>query len=389
MNKAAIIVSFFCTVLISNKLQAQHLFEFDGQASIYGSYSPKNNLNLFVGGRYLPELNYGYTLKNKSTLDFEASANVYGSVLFRAFDSSRTDGNIKPYRLWARYAGNQFEVRLGLQKINFGTATTLRPLQWFDQMDPRDPLQFTTGVYGALGRYYFLNNANIWAWVLYGNENARGFEPMSSKKNSPEFGGRVQLPVTKGEIALTYHHRNASSIEFANELAGLHSYNNIPSYNNIAENRYGLDGKWDVEVGVWFEAVHINKAKDVGTLTNQSFLTVGVDYTFALGSGLNVSIENMLISYNKNSFDFKENSNITATSIRYPLGFFDNISTIFNYSWKSKELSFFLNYQHQFKKLTGYIMAYYNPDNQPAMGAVSYENSFSGAGFRLMLVFNH
>ncbi|MDD2584085.1 MAG: hypothetical protein WCR61_06535 [Bacteroidales bacterium] len=378
MNKTAILISLFC-IIINNKMQAQHLFEFDGQASIYGSYSPKNDLNLFIGGRYLPELNYGYTFKNKSMLDFEASANIYGSVLFSAFDSSNTDGNIKPYRVWARYTGNQFEVRLGLQKINFGTASILRPLQWFDQMDPRDPLQFTTGVYGALGRYYFLNNANIWAWVLYGNESARGFEPMSSKKNSLEFGGRIQLPVPKGEIGFTYHHRNASSKELAT----------LPAYDNIPENRYGLDGKWDVEVGVWFEAVHINKAKDVGILTNQSFLTVGVDYTFALGSGLNVSLENMLISYNKNSFDFKENSNITATSIMYPLGFFDNISTIFNYSWKSKELSFFLNYQHQFKKLTGYIMAYYNPDTQPAMGAVSYENSFSGAGFRLMLVFNH
>lgn len=389
MNKLAIIVSLFCTLLISNQVQAQHLFEFDGQASIYGSYSPKNDLNLFVGGRYLPELNYGYTFKNKSMLDFEASANIYGSVLFSAFDSSNTDGNIKPYRVWARYTGNQFEVRLGLQKINFGTATILRPLQWFDQMDPRDPLQFTTGVYGALGRYYFLNNANIWAWVLYGNESARGFELMKNNKNSPKFGGRIQLPVTKGEVGFTYHHRNASSKELANELAGFHSYNNIPAHDNIGENRYGLDGKWDVEVGVWFEAVHINKAKDVGILTNQSFLTVGVDYTFALGSGLNVSLENMLISYNNNAFGFKNNSNVTATSIMYPLGFFDQISTIFNYSWETKDLSFFLNYEHQFKKLTGYVMAFYNPDTVPGVGTVSYENSFSGAGFRLMLVFNH
>lgn len=74
---------------------------------------------------------------------------------------------------------------------------------------------------------------------------------MENNKNSPEFGGRIQLPVTKGEIGLTYHHRNASS----KELAG------FPAYNNIAENRYAIDGKWDVEVGVWFEAVHINKAK--------------------------------------------------------------------------------------------------------------------------------
>lgn len=366
-------------IFINTKLDGQHLFEFDGQASIYSSYTPKNNLNLFIGGRYLPEFNYSYNYKNNSKLDFEASANIYGSVLFRALDSSKTNGEIKPHRIWARYSGDQFEIRVGLQKINFGTATILRPLQWFDQMDPRDPLHFTTGVYGALGRYYFLNNANIWAWILYGNKGTRGFELTPNNKSTPEFGGRIQLPVNKGEIALTYHHRNASS----KELAG------FPSYNNINENRYALDGKWDVEVGVWFEAVHINKSKDIGILTNQSFLTVGVDYTFGIGSGLNVSLENMLISYNKNSFNFKNNSNITATSFMYPLGFFDNISTIFNYSWKSKELALFLNYQHQFTKLTGHIMAYYNPKNQPGMSAILYENSFSGAGFRIMLVFNH
>lgn len=355
-------------ILISTQVQGQRLFEFDGQASLYGSYSPQNDLGYFLGGRYLPELNYGYIFKNKSMLDFEASANIYGSVLFNPFSNSKTDGNIKPYRVWARYTGNQFEIRVGLQKINFGTASILRPLQWFDQMDPRDPLQFTTGVYGALGRYYFLNNANIWAWVLYGNEGSRGFELMENNKNSAEYGGRVQLPVTKGEIAFTYHHRNAS---------------------NIAENRYGLDGKWDVEVGVWFEAVHINKAKEVGILTNQTFLTTGVDYTLAIGSGLNVTLENMLISYNENAFRFKNNSNVTATSIMYPLGLFDKISTMLNFSWKSKDLSFFLNYEHQFKKLTGYVMAYYNPSNVPGIGTVSYENSFSGAGFRLMLVYNH
>lgn len=32
----------------------------------------------------------------------------------------------------------------------------------FDQVDPRDPLKLTDGVRGLLGRYCFLNNADIW-----------------------------------------------------------------------------------------------------------------------------------------------------------------------------------------------------------------------------------
>ena len=359
--------------------ESPHKFVFDGQASAYASYSPKNDLDMFTGGRYLPELNYGYTFKNESLLDFEASANIYGSTLFHPFDRSQTDGEIRPYRLWGRYSGKQYEVRVGLQKIDFGTAMILRSLQWFDEIDPRDPLQFTSGVYGILGRYYFLNNANIWTWVLYGNENPRGFELMKNNQDIPEFGGRVQFPIPRGEIGGTYHHRNASSAD----LAG------FPSYDNIPENRYALDGKWDVEVGLWFEAVHISKTKNVGMLTNQTYLTLGVDYTFGIGSGLNVTLESMLSTYDKKAFAFENTSNVSATSISYPLGFFDSISAMAYYSWKSEDFAFFLNYEHRFKKLTGYIMAYYNPDSQLAIGTTQFENSFSGPGIRLMLVYNH
>jgi len=202
---------------------------------------------------------------------------------------------------------------------------------------------------------------------------------LGNNKNIPEFGGRVQVPVPRGEIAATYHHRNANS----ENLSG------IPSYENIPENRYGLDGKWDVEVGLWFEAVYINKAKNVGILTNQSYLTLGVDYTFGVGSGLNITLENMVSSFDEKVFKFGNTSNVTATSIAYPIGFFDNITTMAYYSWDEEVVSLFLNYEHQFKKLTGYVMAYYNPKSQSGMGSIRVENSFEGPGIRLMLVYNH
>lgn len=381
MIKKTLITSILLiiSILMSSKAHAQNTFELKGEASAYGSYSPDNDLDLFFGCRYLPEFNYGYTFENKSLLDFEASANINGSVLFRPFDRAETDGAIKAYRVWARYSGQQYELRLGLQKINFGPAMMLRSLQWFDEIDARDPLKFTTGVYGALARYYFLNNATIWIWGLYGNENPRGFESLKNKKEKPEFGGRLQLPVPKGEVALTYHHRSASS----EDVAGM------PLFEKIPENRYALDGKWDIGVGAWFEAVHINKTKDVGVLSNQSFLTLGVDYTFAIGNGLNVTLENMTSTLNQKAFAFENNSNVTATSITYPLGLFNNISTMVYYSWKTEDFSLFVNYEHQFQKFRGYIMAYYNPKSQQRMGSISYENSFSGPGIRLMLVYNH
>lgn len=241
-------------MLLTNLASAQQKPVFDGQLSGFGNYSPDAELEVMLGGRYIPELNYNLPLNSAKALDFEASANIYGSVAFNPFYESKTDGDIQPYRIWARYTGKQYEIRLGLQKIDFGSATILRPLQWFNQIDPRDPLQLTNGVYAALGRYYFLNNANIWLWMLYGNEKTRGYDALETNKDIPEFGGRIQYPVPKGELAVSYHHRTAD----ASALFGENSFNKIP------EDRFSLDGKWDVTVGLWFEAVHIHKTKKPG-----------------------------------------------------------------------------------------------------------------------------
>lgn len=372
--KYIIVILLLCS---SISAFSQKKIDFKGEASANISYSPDNDLDAFIGVRYIPEASCTINISKSTLLDFAVSANIYASTLFHPFSKSREIARIKPYRAWARYSGEQFELRLGLQKLNFGSASIIRPLQWFDDMDARDPLKFTTGVYGLMGRYYFLNNANIWAWVLYGNENARGFEIIKNNENIPEYGGRVQFPVPRGEIALTYHHRTAD-------------FRDIPtmaSYERISEDRYALDGKWDVEVGFWFEATYSHKSKNVGLLTNQTLLNIGIDYTFPIGSGLNVVAEHLLSDMNERvSSFFKNNSHMSASTVSYPIDFFDTISAVTYYSWESKDFTFLLNYQHQFENTTAYIMTYYNPDNQLASFNT---NSFSGLGIRFMLVFNH
>lgn len=357
----------------------QNSFEFGGQLSLVGSYSPDNTLNFFAGGRYLPELSYGIPLGANKLLDFEASANISGSAFFRPFDTATTSGDVQPYRIWTRYTGKQFEVRAGLQKIAFGSATLLRPLQWFNQIDPRDPLQLTNGVYGLLGRYYFLNNANIWLWSLYGNEETRGFDTVSTYSNIPEFGGRIQYPTSRGEIALSYHHRTANSEDM----------NGIPSFDKIPEHRIGLDGKWDVTIGLWFEASHVHKSRELGTLTNQTLLTLGTDYTFGIGNGLNVTAEHLFSSYDREPFELANTSNVSALSLSYPLGLWDSLSFFTYYNWPTEDVTFFINYEHQFSKVTGYIMAFYNPSTQIGIQQNELVNNFSGPGLRLMVVYNH
>lgn len=359
---------------------SQDSLSFKGQISTWMLYNGGNELPVYLGGRYIPQLNYNLALKNDHKIDFEASVNINGSVGFNPFDSLRSDGQLKPYRLWARYSSRQFEVRLGLQRINFGSASLLRPLMWFDQVDPRDPLKLTDGVWGALGRYYFLNNANIWLWCLYGNKEPKGWELAGTNSNYPELGGRIQLPVPAGEAALSYHYRIADT----RNLDGI-----VPQFSEVHENRIGFDFKLDLVVGLWFEGTWITNNKELGLFTNQEIFNAGIDYTFGIGNGLYVVCEQLLASNDKEAFNFQNTSSFSLLSLSYPVGLFDNISGIVYYDWKNNNSYNFLNWQKQFNNITFYLMGYWNPEkyNIPAQG--SGQNLFAGKGIQIMLVLNH
>lgn len=362
-------------------LSAQNTFNFDGQLSGIANYSPEAVAWGLLNGLYIPELNYDWKLDtNQRSLYFEASANIWGSGYFYS-DSTRWEGNIEAYRVFARYTGNQVEFRQGLQKIDFGSAMILRPLQWFNEIDPRDPLAITNGVWAGLGRYYFLNNANIWVWGMLPSTNPRGLDLTKSASNQIEFGGRFQQPTNRGEIAITYHHRKANPSDFSDFV----------NVNSVPENRFGLDGKWDLGIGLWFETSYVRKQEDLGLLTNQTLGTIGADYTFGIGHGLNVVLEHMISGYDEKTLGFEKQFNTTAINFSYPLGFFDNLSIFSTYSWEVEAASFFVNYQHDFRKVTGYFMAYYTPETNVTLieSENDFVSSFAGPGLRIMLLFKH
>lgn len=353
---------------------------FTGQLSTWAHYNPSNELPLYIGGRYLPEINYGINLPNNRLIDFEVSANTYGSLGMSFSDSSHAEGNIKPYRVWARYSTSQLEIRAGLQKINFGSANILRPLMWFDQVDPRDPLQLTDGVWGILGRYYFLNNANIWLWGLYGNKNPKGWEIAPANRKYPEFGGRFQTPIPRGELGLSYHHRVADT----RELDSL-----VPAYDEIPENRIGLDARFDYVIGCWFETTYTRKSMGLGIFTNQEVINLGVDYTFGLGNGLYGIFEQLIYSTDQEAYAFENTVTFSLLSLSYPIGLFDNLSAIIYYNWTDNSLYNFINWQRDFSHFTLYVMAYWNPDDYYVPLQHSAENLYAGKGLQVMLVLNH
>jgi hypothetical protein len=384
-NKVAILVLpflFFPLTLLSQDTvrKVSDTITLKGQASIWANYNFDNSLPLQTGLRYIPSLNYGIRFKDKSNIDIEGSANIFGSLNTRPFEPINTGSSITPYRTWVRYSTSQTEIRIGLQKINFGSATLLRPLMWFDQIDPRDPLQLTNGVWGLLGRYYFLNNANVWLWCLYGNDKLRPWDTGTTTRRIPEFGGRVQVPVIKGEIALTYHFRKTDMIDYG--------YINA-SDSRIPENRIGIDGKWDLGIGLWFEGTWINKSADVGSLTNQEIFNIGTDNTIPAGNGLHIVFEQLFASNDKYPFEFRNKIFFSGLSLSYPVSLNDNLSAIMYYDWENADSYNFINWNHNFKYLSLFLIAYLNPRKYNLPQQNSAGNLYAGPGVQLMLVYNH
>lgn len=351
-------------------------FLFSGQLSTWGQFTPDIPTKTWMGGRYIPQLNFNIPLKNDQLFDIEASANLFGDIGIRSGNVS-TDGKIKPYRAWARYSSTRMEARIGLQKINFGSAQMFRPLMWFDSMDPRDPLQLTDGVWAGLFRYYFPNNSTLWLWSLYGNNERKGWEIVPVTKSFPELGGRIQLPVPKGEGAFSYHFRK-TDMEMG--TFGL---------KEISENRFGFDLRLDVTVGFWLESSWTHLNASAGELINQQMATLGTDYTFDIGNGLTTTFEQFFYAYSQKRINPHNSLHFSGLHTSYPITLLDNLSAMVYYNWKEQNFYNFLDWQHQLNNITIHTIAYWNPQQIGIPSQMGTSQRFAGKGLQLMVIWHH
>jgi hypothetical protein len=353
-----------------------------GQASGWIITHPGKSLVSQTGLRYIPEWSMGGKLDSNLFADVDLSLSSYGVAGLVKNRRPDYSGKVKPYRAWMRFSTRQFELRTGLQKINFGSATLFRPLMWFDRVDPRDPLQLTDGVYALLGRYYFPNNANIWLWGLYGNDKTKGWEYTPSKKGSIEYGGRVQTPLGTGELGASYHHR----LTDFNSLAGLAVAVNE---NRVPEDRFALDGKWDLGIGAWFEAVVIHEQTEISERQYQRQWTVGTDYTFDIGNGLSILTEYFRYENSDRLFTAANGLGFSGLSLNYPLGLLDRLSCILYRDWTNQEWYRLLTWQRSYDNWIIYLLGFWNPANIKLYQNQGGSNPFTGTGFQLLIVFNH
>ena len=367
-------------ILCTSSVVSSSLFQ--GQVSSWLSMNQTDQRGTLLGIRYIPQFEEEWQRPNHISLNFENALNLVGYQSYE--DSGRTNTTLKLnwHRLWFRVASDQLEIRVGLQKINFGSANMLRPLMWFDRLDPRDPLQLTEGVWGVLAKYYFLDNHTLWFWGLSGNDQTKGWEIFPSSDDDPEFGGRIQLAVPRGEIALTTHFRKAQA---SFSFLGIPT----PGYMSIQEKRIGLDGKWDLELGLWFESSITHQDLPVDKYKIRRMTTFGADYTIGIGNGLYLMTEylNMLIS--DSVFGEGTQSDFSAGLLRYPMGILDQVSTMIYYDWDNSEFYRLLSWQRTYDHWQMNAIGFWNPKLMQLPQMESEHSSFLGKGIQLMLVYNH
>lgn len=379
MKKTASILTLLISFILSSGELGGQSLGFRGQAIGWTTFNPAEPFQTQTGLRYIPELSFSHPA-GKYAIEGEFSANLWGSMIY-AGDSLDFDWQLSPYRMWLKFSGDQFELRAGLQKINFGSAQMFRPLMWFDFIDPRDPLQLTDGVYGLLARYYFLNNANIWLWGLYGDDKVKGWELIPSKKNSIEYGGRVQLPMYTGEIAASYHHRTADP--------GLVLPDSISMGKQAAENRIALDAKVDLVLGLWTEISLTHQDLSYTDQKYKSMINVGADYTFNLGNGLNLMAEGFGYLQGEGPFANEEGLAFGLLSASYPINIIHNLSAMLFYDFTNQDFYRFINWSIAYDKWSFYVMGFWNPASYNLYNVDPRTSLYGGWGFQLMAVFNH
>lgn len=354
---------------------------FSGQLTAWGLNQFENPALRQLGGRFIPTLLGDYSLKEKSSIDFEVSLHINGSLNWIGSEYDNSSGAFKPYRVWMRYSDDNWELRGGLQKINFGPAKIFRPLMWFDQMDVRDPLQLTDGVYGLLGKYFFPNNANIWLWSLIGNKNRKGFEFAGSDQWTPEVGGRIETPLGPGEMAFSTHFRKVDLHLLLPEMQ---------EKTDIRENRFGLDGKWDIGPGIWFEtSLSAFEKTNLPLARFQHLLNVGTDYTFQIGAGLNVSAEYFRFHAGNKIREDGISANIFGGMISYPVSILDNITAVLFYLEDIQKWFSYASYTRTYDDWKIYFIGFWNPaSDMPFYNRQDSRNLFIGKGIQLMVSYN-
>ena len=346
------------------------------QLSLYGFENPNNDVTFSAGARIVPQIDYLRDYAGDRRISAEVSGNFsLNAGLFPHEVAKDLDPEFSArlYRAWIRFSTQRNEIRAGLQQLNFGSASLLRPLQWFDGIDPTDPLRMTNGVWGILDRIYFKNNSTLWLWGLYGNKDKRIWDSNNPRTDLPDFGFRFQQPVSQGEMALSVNNR---AVEINS---------GTPFENRFQETKIGLDGKWDVGPGLWFEDSYTVTSQESPFSGGWNLMTVGADLTPSDCGGISFTVEHLLSSNFSTDNDFSQTMNLSALSVTWPINMFNRLTGIALYNWESGFWFRYLTLSADFDRSSFYLIGFWNSSISTVVLPIG-SGSFSGYGLQLMCV---
>ncbi|MCB5261332.1 MAG: hypothetical protein LHW64_08945 [Candidatus Cloacimonetes bacterium] len=256
-------------------------------------------------------------LMQSKVLNLDAEA-VHSAQLSSVWQQDDSDQDLQNdlYRYWLRASTARTELRVGLQRINFGSARLIRPLQWFDKLDPLDLLEQTEGAKAGLAKIYFPNNSTLWLWAILSDGKPKGNEWISTTKDKFDYGLRYEFPLLSTETGLSLNHRPIFSPDSAKKTT---------------ESRLALDIRYDTFAGLWLES-SANYAPELETKWSlQSVL--GADYTFGLGNGLYVLAESG-IKHSSDEISSLHSTELSSSAMmNYPLGLLDTIHYLAFANW--------------------------------------------------------
>jgi len=370
--KRNLFFSLLAIFLVCMNLEASEKdsLNFQTQISMFGLYNPTNAVKMNAGTRIIPQLDYLRDFSDDRRISAEVSANVNLNADISP-SYLNVAGSMGLYRAWVRFSTQRNEIRAGLQQLNFGSASLLRPLQWFDGLSPTDPLRMTNGVWGILDRIYFENNSTLWLWGLYGNPEKRVWDPTDHSANFPELGFRFQQPVPMGEMALSFNHRTVET--------------DLGAASRYQETKIGLDGKWDVGPGLWFEDSFTATSQASPFKSGWNCLTVGTDLTIEGLDGLSFTFEHMLNTTYSTDTPNSSSMNLSALSATWPISIFNRLSGIVLYSWETNYWFRYLTWSADFDRSSFYVIGFWNPNLSTSVLSLG-SGSFSNYGFQLMYV---
>ncbi len=370
------VVLLMMLIFISHMLSG---WEFEHDIYISGEYmrSGGDNAGEFFL-EYYPSLQKQIYKSGNITLDSNIELMSRGALKLED-EKEEGDLDLELYRLWLRSTAEQSEFRIGLQKINFGPAMYLRSLQWFDRINALDPRQQTEGIWSMLMRYYTLDNSNYWFWAIYNETELKGQELVKTRDKTLEMGGRIQLPIFGGDVGFSYHNRGLQNEETEAREGEVFT---VPQ-----EKRAGVDGRWDIGIGLWLES-SISMYEEVVQLPlYMESYTLGGDYTFGIGNGLHLLYEHQYIRTEESFWTrAEEEANIGLLAADYPIGLYDKLMGIVSFDHVNKDIYYYLSYNLVYK----YVSIFFNLSVSPEdTEETATSLSIPGKTFQILMQLNY